>query len=176
MPAILEDFEIEEPATFPIENWRVDQQKETLHLKERENTIVWEQVSSLKQPSDIENALRKLVADSGEILKCRDDSDDGFVAYSNETLDRAIRFLTAYIKLATGTLGVGVPIPRLLPGPSGSIDVHWKNENKELIVNIPADRKALALFYGDDYGKLFIKGSLDTTSLHPSVLMWLLNS
>jgi hypothetical protein len=122
------------------------------------------------------SVLRKLVTASAEILNCRDDSDDGFVSYSQATIDRAIRLLTPYIELAADTLGATVPFPKLLPGPSGSIDIHWKNDEKELIVNIPADQTASALFYGDDYGKFFIKGSMDTTSLHPSVLSWLLNS
>src|SRR5216684_4057590 len=136
MPARIEDFEIEERPVSPIENWHVEEQKERPYREDPESLLIWKYSSSLNRQSAIEKALIKLTADSKEILNCQDDSDDGFVPYSQETLDRAVRFLTAYINLAAHMIGAGVPIPKLLPGPSGSIDVHWKNEKKELIVNI----------------------------------------
>jgi len=171
-----EYFEIEERRSLPVEDWRVEARKEEPYREELKWPVVWNYGSVFKRPGQEESALLRLIADSKTILECRDDSDDRFVPYSEETLDRAIKFLTGYFKLASGVLGASAPLPKLLPGPSGSIDVHWKNDRKELLVNIPADKNAPALFYGDDYDKLFIKGSMDTVCLRPSILLWLLTS
>jgi hypothetical protein len=123
---------------------------------------------------EIEDLLLKLTAESSDILGLQDDSGD-FVPYSRETLNRAIDFLRRHMKFAV-RFGLEIPFPKLLPGPTGSIDVHWKNEKKELLVNIPVDPKAPSLFYGDDYGKSSIKGSLDTASVQLPVLTWFLGS
>jgi hypothetical protein len=176
MPALIEDFETEENTDFSVVSWPVEEEKERLYRKEPESPIVWKFASRPGAPTDTEKILQKLIADSAAILECRDDSDAGFIPYSQETLDRAIDFLTPYTKWAASNLGQSIPIPKLLPGPSGSIDVHWKNTQKELVVNVPADKNANALFYGDDYGKVFIKGSLGSVPLHPSVLWWLITS
>lgn len=174
MTQLREVLEDEKDIDIPVESWRMEVEKERPYRTG--NPVVWMETLQFNRPTFSEDPLQELIANSEELLKFRDDSDAGFVPYSKETLDRAIEFLSIYVKSAAGALGANIPIPRLLPGPSGSIDVHWKNEKKELIVNIPADKNAYASFYGDDYGKLYIKGSLDTASLHVSVLMWLLNS
>jgi hypothetical protein len=176
MPAIIENFETERYGGFSVEHWPIEEENARPYLKRPETPVVWKDTSLFSRRTEAVNDLRKLIADSAAILTCRDDSDEGFVPYSQKTLDRAIAFLTPYTEWAPASLGVSVPLPRLLPGPSGSIDVHWKNEKKELLVNIPADKSVPASFYGDDYGKLFIKGTLDAASLHLSILMWLLNS
>jgi hypothetical protein len=176
MPAITEEIEIDKYSDYPVENWGVGERKEAPYRKEPERPVIWGFTSRGDQSADAEDVLRKLKADSKAILECHDDSDSGFVPYTQGTLDRAIDFLTPYIRWAATGFGTSIPTPKLLPGPSGGIDVHWKNENKELVVNIPADSNAKALFYGDDYGEVFIKGSLGAGPLHPSVLWWLLNS
>lgn len=175
MPAYIEDYEIEESPTFPIENYRVEDQNQRPHQKENESPLIWKYYQLLDRSTAIDNALNKLTVNSREILKFQDDTDDGFIPYKDETLKRAINFLAPYMKALLWLSGANVPAPKLLPGPAGSIDVHWKNERKELIVNIPADPNAKALFYGDDYGEIFIKGSLGTAPLHASILMWLMS-
>jgi len=176
MPTITEEHGIEKYSDYPVENWRLGEQKEAPYRKEPERPVIWGSTSRGNRSTDADDVLEKLKADSKAILVCRDDSDTGFVPYSQETLDRAINFLTPYTIWAATALGASIPTPKLLPGPSGSIDVHWKNEKKELVVNIPPDKNAQALFYGDDYDKVFIKGSLGSAPLHPSVLWWLLSS
>lgn len=101
-----------------------------------------------------------------------DPEDENFVPISKETLERVKQFLTPlFIMFPAGSC-----TPRILPGPDGSVDIHWKSPQKELLINVPADKGAPVPFYGDDYGKLSIKGTIETNSLHPAVLMWLINS
>jgi hypothetical protein len=57
-----------------------------------------------------------------------------------------------------------IPVPHITPGADGSIDIHWKTKQFELLVNIPSGPEFGAGFYGDNYGALKIKGVLDPTS------------
>jgi len=57
-----------------------------------------------------------------------------------------------------------MPVPHITPGSDGSIDIHWKTDQFELLVNIQRGPGFSAGFYGDDYGRLKIKGVLDPTS------------
>lgn len=174
MPTLREDFEIAEGPSFQIENWRVEQQKERPYRKEPEGGL-WKFQYRLNRLETIGNSLLELISDSNRILTFQGDpEDDKFIPYSKETLDRAVALLRGYVNLARVS-GAAVPLPKLLPGPAGSIDIHWKTAKKELLVNIPSDQKAPALFYGDDYGQLCIEGKLATTSLHPAIAAWLLN-
>ena len=40
--------------------------------------------------------------------------------------------------------------PEILPGPGGSIDLHWKTDARELLINVPADPQDTISYYGDD--------------------------
>jgi|SRR5690242_3247331 len=121
----------------------------------------------------VRSFLLKSFLDAEKLLAFKGDpEDESFVPISDKTIDRAVRLLTPYVTLfSTAKYSI-----RVLPGPDGSVDVHWKNPARELLINIPADLNEPASFYGDDYGKFSIKGKMDTSSLHPSVLMWLLIS
>jgi hypothetical protein len=72
-------------------------------------------------------------------------------------------------------LGRELPAPAILPGPNGSIDLHWKTPRFELLVNVPREEANPATFYGDDYGSLCIRGNLNTTEEFVGFLgFWLL--
>ena len=67
-----------------------------------------------------------------------------------------------------------MPTPQINPGPEGSIDVHWKTRQFELLLNFPADPTLPAGFYGDDYGTLKIKGKMRTEGFNQGLLLWLM--
>ena len=94
--------------------------------------------------------------------------------YSEETLGRAITFLKTHIEWVWRTCGTKAPIPTIGPGPNESVDLYWKQPSWKLLVNIPADKDALATFYGDDYGRQRTKGSLDPNELSSTVVAWLM--
>jgi hypothetical protein len=111
--------------------------------------------------------------DFQKILDFMGDPDDvEYVRCSIETVERAKQFLSPYIYLISSK-----PFhPTISPGPTGSIDIHWKTPKKELLINIPSDPKSPAQFYGDDYGQLCIEGTLIGSKLNALILMWLLDS
>lgn len=56
---------------------------------------------------------------------------------------------------------LGVDLPEILPGPDGSIDLHWDYPGYEILINISAGPDAKVGFYGDDRSTVQVKGSFD---------------
>lgn len=127
-----------------------------------------------QQVSDPFQHIWNAIDRSKSILDLKEDWDgEGALAYSNEVWERAVRFVRRYALKSYERFGSIVNAPRILPGPNGSIDVHWKEKNFELLVNIPTDPKELASFYGDDYSAARIKGTFDPESENVGLIFWL---
>jgi hypothetical protein len=121
--------------------------------------------------------IKEVIADSKKILALENDWDgEGGQAYSEKVLERATSFLWNYALRVRSLFGVAIEPPKVLPGPHGSIDIHWKSDTRELLVNVPADPKQLANFYGDDYGEVKIKGTFDPETYNLGILGWFLES
>lgn len=105
------------------------------------------------------NRLKRAIEQSRRILELDDDWDEeGSSAYSKEVWDTAVRFLEA-LEGELMTLGKMVDPPRILPGPEGSIDLHWKTNAFEILMKVPSDA-GLITFFGDDYSKCQIEGTI----------------
>lgn len=112
----------------------------------------------------------------GALLSLKEDWDgEGSPGYSPKTWQRMSSFLEAHCAHLVKTCGISTPIPQILPGPSGSIDLLWKAESFELLLNVPADSTVPASFYGDDRGSISIKGKLDTSKINQGFLQWLMS-
>ena len=66
-----------------------------------------------------------------------------------------------------------MPAPIIGPGPEGSIDLYWKEPTFELLVTVPPDKALPAAFYGDDYGRQTIEGTIGTSVYSRGILHWL---
>jgi hypothetical protein len=131
----------------------------------------------LRSPSErLEPLIKTIELSRGRILGLRDNWDDkGSIGYQEETWKRAAQFVLNSAKLLWDCHVTVIDIPSLLPGPDGSIDIHWETKQYELAINIPTDPKDMATFYGDDKGALSIKGTLDPSSENQGLLLWLKN-
>jgi len=138
-------------------------------------TCEWKQEEPAVEKWDRQEENSELKAEIGEANKLAENWDDeGSPAYSKDTLDRAAAFLTMQSDTVKKHHGLILPVPRILPGPDGSIDIHWKRQGWELLVNIPSDPSEMAVFYGDDYGSSKIKGSLDPKDFNLGIAAWLM--
>lgn len=117
--------------------------------------------------------LDEIIEASRAILELELDEDEAQAPYTEETWTRAVEFLRRNAKWVSDTLGLVVDLPEILPGPDGSIDLHWDYSAYEMLINIPADPNAKAGFYGDDRGEIQIKGSFDPRSHNYGLLLWL---
>lgn len=151
-----------------FEDWVVEPRRGHLAPKS------WTAASSLEgdRPlADVEQAIRN----SEKILQLKDDWDEeGSPGYKFETWKRAVDFVRLHCYTAWRISGKSVPAPNVFPGPDGSIDVHWRTEEFELLVNVPADLSRPATFYGDDYVDICIKGTVVTSRDNPGILQWLM--
>jgi hypothetical protein len=126
---------------------------------------------------DEEPELRAEIARAEAILGLDHDvEDDAGPLYSRETLDRAVLLLANHSTRINQLCGLRLPVPRIGPGPNRSVDLHWKREKWELLVNVPADAGQLAAFYGDNYGDQTIKGRLDTSAFNYGIVTWLMTN
>jgi hypothetical protein len=115
------------------------------------------------------------ITSSQRILDLKYDWDEqGSPGYEQATWQRACDFLVRQASFARESLGRDLPVPRILPGPHGSLDVHWKMPRFELLVNIPHDPSKPATFYGDDFGNSSIRGNLNPDEAIPGLIAWLL--
>jgi hypothetical protein len=87
--------------------------------------------------------------------------------------ERAVRFLARNSWWALARFGCAIDAPRVLPGPEGSMDLHWDYPEYELLVNIPSQQSAFAGFYGDDRGSLTIKGKVHPDSFNSGLVLFL---
>lgn len=117
--------------------------------------------------------LDEIIEASRAILELELDEAEAQAPYAEETWTRAVEFLRRNAKWVWDTLGLVVDLPEILPGPDGSIDLHWDYPGYEMLINIPADPTNKAGFYGDERGEIQIKGSFDPRRHNHGLLLWL---
>ena len=162
-------------------------ERETVEIKEwtepEDHPVSWGEPTA-KSPSngrivgELDNyqGLKAEIDQAKRILELKDDWDgEGSPGYSEDTFNRAIAFLTTHAQWLWESCGICLPVPRIGPGPDGSIDIHWKQTSWELLVNIPADASEMATFYGDNYEAQKIRGSLDPKNFNLGIATWLMN-
>lgn len=97
------------------------------------------------------NSLREAIDKSRSILELKDNWDDaGSVGYSESTWNRTQGFLMKNALKLWRSHKTCFDAPKILPGPEGSIDLHWKTANRELLINVPARSQEFVSYYGDD--------------------------
>jgi hypothetical protein len=99
------------------------------------------------------------------MLELQDNWDDeGSLPVAEATWKVATSFLRRQADVYWKHHSAVIPIPHIMPGSDGSVDIHWKTGRFELLVNISSDPEFRAGFYGDDYGRSKIKGTFDPVS------------
>jgi hypothetical protein len=118
--------------------------------------------------------LFKMIDESSALLELPDDWDDaGSSAIDSKTWERATNWIKDHAAKLWGRFGIILPEPRIMPGPDGSIDIHWKTANRELLLNVPAGTSEPANFYGDDFGSDKRKGTIEPGSFDMDLFSWL---
>ena len=100
--------------------------------------------------------------------------DEGSIGYTIYTWRRVSWFLLAGATQLQ-EMGIELITPEILPGPEGSMDIHWKTDEIELLVNIPSSSVYMANYYGG-YEKRSqeVKGYLDYTGDSRRLFLWLI--
>ena len=159
-------------ARFALD-WPGEKQEAPEPLSKPAKVVSWEEprasrrvIAAAQKEVDVE------LERAAEIFQHTDDGDVEDV-YSKETLDRASGFLKLQLEWMWQSCGVRAAVPALGPGPKGSVDLFWKQQDWELLVNIPPSGKD-ATFYGDNYGNERSRGSFDPAIPSISIAAWLM--
>lgn len=128
-----------------------------------------------KLPPALETLDKVIESGKSRLLQLEDDYDgEGSQAPSEDTVKRATDFIKKIAFAVHSVSGRVVEIPKILPGPGGSVDVCWKTDTFQLLVNFPENREEPASYYGDDYGKNTTEGLFDVSRLDQVFLFWLI--
>ena len=126
--------------------------------------------------SDIDQENLQILAEierSRAIIDLTDNWDqEGSPGYREETWKRATSFLGLQVQTArqySWTIGV----PDINPADNGSIDIFWKNEDRELLLNVPADEHEPIAFYGDSRNGETISGQIRGSAPALNLVAWL---
>lgn len=108
------------------------------------------------------------------ILSLHDNWDgDGSKGYTETLWQRAEDMLIRLTQRFTTNYQLPLPIPEILPGPDSSIDIHWKNEKFELLINIPEDTDESVCLYARDFDKTEIEAAVSIEKVDQVLLNWL---
>jgi hypothetical protein len=147
----------------------------SIFLTEAEHRGIGNRFRLARRRQVISSHLAAAIRASRAILDLEDNWDDeGSPGYAEETWNRATKFIRYIARNYWRLNGVWVIPPRILPGPNGSIDIHWKTQKRELLINIPADEEIAVGYFGSGGPNDTIKGKLDIFSQNEWILMWLL--
>ena len=95
--------------------------------------------------------------------------DEGSESYSQEVWLKAVQFVAGYAQWLFDVFGKIMATPKIYHAPGGSIDIYWKNERFNLLINIPPG-DAPATFYGDNYGAQVTEGKFDPQHFQQGLL------
>lgn len=123
-----------------------------------------------------------LVADAIENSKVifnrlSDPLDENALSCSRETWQRATQLLTDHALSVWEKAKVTIRPPTISAGPEGSVDLYWTAAPYGLLLNVPADPRQPATYFGDaaanpDSNRT--SGKIDPTKpIDVGVLMWL---
>ncbi|NOT61147.1 MAG: hypothetical protein HOP19_13085 [Acidobacteria bacterium] len=118
--------------------------------------------------------LAEALCASRSILDLPDDWDEeGSPRFREATWQRATKLVKLAATAFQQRFGVWIEPPRILPAPEGSIDLHWRLPERELLINIPERAEAPADYYGSGNAQAAVKGKLNTSLPNEWILLWL---
>ena len=101
-------------------------------------------------PPGISSVLDVIRAARAEIPSDDNWDEQGSPGYSESTWHRVEKFLIGNALHFLRRHRTCFPPPEISPGPNGSIDLFWRTNKRELLINVPADFQRLPSYYGDD--------------------------
>lgn len=118
--------------------------------------------------------LQTIIDNSRWILDLHDDWDDeGSVGYKVETWIRAMNFLKNVLFSSVNDFCVKSCFPKISPADDGSIDLFWKQESFQLLINIPACESELLAYTGENKWGETISGRINTNRKNFNIAAWL---
>lgn len=145
----------------------------TITGDEKRHPLMFAWESTPRGRSHFLDGFLMAVDQAREILSWDDDWDgEGSPRYEEETLQRATHFLLDGVRQLTAECSVSVHVPRILPGPDGSIDIHWQLHDRQMLLNIPASVDEPVEYFGQKESGGSIKGNFYLSDPDLEPLTW----
>jgi hypothetical protein len=142
----------------------------------QQNLILKKLHETLAKPHIFDALNQHMKEAKDHLLQLKDNWDnEGGKVYQEQSIHRAFDFLQKLAESLYISSEKILDLPKIRPGPQGSIDLYWKQEKYELLVNISDDPNEPADIYGDNYGGLILKGTFDLNDLIDVLTIWLRN-
>lgn len=148
-------------------------------IEEIQINIYFERLAYIKRKrhiisSDFEEKINQRI-DHISSLEANWDEEGG-IPYNQDPLDRMKSFVLNLKKELFERYNIPLTFPYILPGPEGSIDIHWKNNQFTLLINIPniANEEITIAGYENKFHnrRNVIKRSTDYQSALRELLLW----
>jgi hypothetical protein len=128
-------------------------------------------------PPELSSLSDAIERSKAVVDRLQDPSDELGLTGSQEAWQRAIVILTAHALSVWQNAKVVIRPPVISAGPDGSVDLYWTAAPYGLLLNVPADPKQPATYYGDDAANPDCNrtsGRLGSgRPVDPGLLMWL---
>ncbi len=154
--------------------WEVGSQAGNLDwTPARERKLRWPDIDKLIRRSHVSPALEAALVDASKLPEMGADwDDDGAEAIAAETVQRAASML----RVVARQLGLNyteLPVPRISPCPDGSLDLYWKGDDYQLLINVKPG-KAECDYFGERSNGRVTKGPFMPEDIEVSMFSWLL--
>ncbi len=157
---------------------RVEDIKPSLKIDWREPLESWiiplENLRMVKHrtTSDIDRFEVKIDDSINLILDYRDDGEEREI-YSRHNLIKIKQFLLSLRRNLLQEFNLSLNMPYILPGPDGSIDIHWDLSKYKLLINFPRETSEEITVVGHRNRKNVIKLSTEPQNAIRGLINWL---
>lgn len=125
-----------------------------------EHELIAEPTGYVIDNIELNPPMEKEIQQSREMLELQEDWDDnGAAPITADTWNRAINFLRQLAEDYESAMRSAAPVPTISPCPDGSIDLLWKTERFQLLVNVQPRDANESDFYGQTALGLKVKGT-----------------
>lgn len=129
------------------------------------NPQLWIPEGDQASPPAELSGLVEAINRSRQMLKLPDNWDEeGANRIEEATWKRAISFLSDNAVHLWQDNAIRIDSPVISPVADGSIDLHWNDARRQLLINVPAENEAPLEFYGDDRGHTLVKGTIEAST------------
>lgn len=149
-----------------------------MHYRVASSTGAWLSHRNEYKPAEITfpaDQYLDLLNSSRHILALKHNWDgEGALPFQKATFDKAFELLIGFARYAFDQYTMTLPLPRVLPGPEGSVDLHWKTQNYEFLLNVPAEG-TFSTYYGNNARGEEVNGKLLVSNLgrNHGLFLWL---
>lgn len=161
-------------APIDLEELRFTSEKQNVKPSSLLELSLLVSISELETNTDPIQPILDAIDASRKLLELQDDWDEeGSPRYSEQTWQRATQFLRNHARWLWEQHDIILDAPRIAPGPHGSIDIYWKAEEADLLLNIPADPAKPLTCYGDSKSGFKVSGPLLDSEYQRGLWCWL---